>query len=306
MAIIDTVLSNGEAAGTGIVLSANGEILTNYHVVEQSTSIKVTIASTGKTYVATVVGDDPTKDVALLQLTQASGLAVATLDDDPVTVGAKVTAVGNAGGTGTLTAATGTITGLSKSITTQAEASAESENLTGLLETDAGIVAGDSGGPLLDSEGEVTGIDTAASSGGQADGYAIPIASALTIVQQIQSGEETAQVRIGPAAFLGVQVADSTQTGGSRYGNGYGAGASGASTSGATVAGVVDGGAAAQAGLSEGDVITKVGSARISTADELTTALAANEPGDQVRITWTTTDGQTESATVTLGSSPIN
>lgn len=236
-----------------------------------------------------------------MQLKQAGGLSVATLDTDVVALGDTVTAVGNAGGTSTLTAAKGSVTGLSKSITTQAEASAKSESLTGLIETDAGIVAGDSGGPLLDTQGEVTGIDTAASSGGQADGYAIPISSALKIVSQIQSGNETSEVRIGPAAFLGVQIGSTVQSSASSYGD-----QTSADVSGAPVAGTVDGGAAAEAGLEAGDVITEVGSTTISSADGLTTALAGREPGDRVKIAWTNTDGQTTSATVTLGSSPIN
>lgn len=300
--LIDTVLSHGGAAGTGIVLTSSGEILTNYHVVEQSSSIKVTVVSSGKTYTATVVGDDPTKDVALLQLKQARGLRTASIDYDAVAVGTMVTAVGNAGGTSTLTAAKGTVTGLSKSISTQAEASAKSENLTGLIETNANIVAGDSGGPLLDSQGDVTGIDTAASSGGRIDGYAIPITKALAIVAQIQKGHETSTVRIGSKAFLGIELSTSSQSAGQAYQGQR----QQSSASGATVAGVVSGDAAAQAGLTAGDVITKVGPTTIATADGLTVALAKKEPGDEVKITWTTTGGQTKTATITLGASPIN
>jgi len=347
--LIDTQIYDGsEAAGTGLVLTSNGRVLTNYHVVEGSTAITVTVASTGKSYRATVVGADKTSDVAVLRLRNASGLTTVTPDDDRLGVGDDVTAVGNAGGTGELSAADGEVTGLNQAITTQAEDSVAGEHLKGMIETDADIVAGDSGGPLLDNEGEVVGIDTAASTGSTVDGYAIPIDTALKIVNQITSGQETSQVRIGPAAYLGVQVSDSSsttgdgsgqyggfggqsgsgQSGSDPYGNfgdqfgsgnsygGWGAsgslgegGYSSGSTTlrkGATVVGVENGTPAASAGLAAGDVITGVGSTTIDSTSALTDALAKHQPGDQVKISWVDTTGSTQSATVTLGASPIN
>ncbi|HEY9289946.1 MAG TPA: trypsin-like peptidase domain-containing protein [Microlunatus sp.] len=331
--LIDTQLYDGSAAaGTGIVLTSGGKILTNYHVVEGSTAIQVTVASTGKTYTATLVGADQSSDVAVLQLKNASGLATADLDQDQVAVGDDVTAVGNAGGTGELSAADGAVTALNADITTAAEGSVQGESLKGMIETDADVVAGDSGGPLLDSEGEVVGIDTAASSGSEIDGYAIPIDNALKIVDQISSGDETSQVRIGPAAYLGVQVTDSSsgsdQSGSSdQYGygdqNDYGysdpfggsgtsgsLGSSGTETStgtaGATVAGVEDGAPAAEAGLTAGDVIIGVGSTSIASTSALTGALEKYQPGDQVKITWVDSNGDQQAATVTLGGSPVN
>lgn len=333
VALIDTVLTDGEAAGTGIVLTSDGQVLTNYHVVEGSTSVKVTIASTGKTYTATVVGHDQTADVALLQLKGASGLTVAKIDTDTVTVGQRVVAVGNAGGTGSLSAASGKVSDLSASITTESEGTVAGEKLSKLIETSADVVPGDSGGPLLDSQHEVVGIDTAASSGQEIDGYAVPIATALAVVTQIRSGAETAQVQIGPAAFLGVEVAATSTAndsgygygsgygGRGGYGNGFGGGYSGGyggsegdgstgssttSGSGATIAGVVDGDAAADAGLAAGDTITKVGSTTVTDASDLTTALTTMNPGDHVTVTWTTADGQTQSASLTLDASPVN
>ena len=132
-------------------------------------------------------------------------------------VGDEVTAVGNAGGTGTLTAARGTVSSLKASVTTAAEGSLSSETLKTMIETTADVVAGDSGGPLYDSEGEIVGIDTAASSGSEIDGYAIPIERALSIVRQIRSGEETSTVQIGPAPFLGVELASADSGVGSGY-----------------------------------------------------------------------------------------
>ena len=203
--LIDTVLGyqDAAAAGTGIVLTSDGEVLTNYHVVEGATSIKVTIASTGKSYTATVVGHDQTDDVALLQLKGAAKLATAKIDHDKVANGDAVTAVGNAGGTGSLTAAAGTVTGLGQTITTESEGSTAGETLRNLIMTDADVMPGDSGGPLYDAQNEVIGIDAAASSGGEIDGYAIPIAKALTIAKQIVSGQETSRVEIGAARLPG-------------------------------------------------------------------------------------------------------
>ena len=312
--LINTVLPDGEAAGTGIVLTANGEILTNYHVVEGSTAIKVTVASTGTVYTATVVGHDQIDDIALLQLSSASRLTTATIDDDIVSTGNEVTAVGNAGGTGTLTAATGTVTALRASITTESEGSTAGETLKSLIETDADVVPGDSGGPLLDAEGEVIGIDTAASSGTEIDGYAIPIERALTIVRTILSGDETITVTIGAKAYLGVEIAadaaSSDASGG--YGGGWGGDdayssdeSSYQSSTGATVAGVVDQNPAADAGIVAGDTITAVAGDAITTGDALTTALAGHEPGDKITITWTDSSGTSHTATVTLGSNPL-
>lgn len=170
---IDTVLAyqGAEAAGTGMVLTADGEVLTNNHVVEGATAITVTVVSTGRRYSASVVGTDATDDVAVLKLAGASGLATAVLAAHAaISAGDRVTAVGNAGGTGRLVAASGTVTATSQTITTQAEESVASETLNGLIETDAAIVAGDSGGPLYNASGRVIGMDTAASTGGTGGG----------------------------------------------------------------------------------------------------------------------------------------
>jgi S1-C subfamily serine protease len=290
---ITTVLgyANGKAAGTGMVLTADGEILTNNHVVEGATSITVTVLSTGETYQATVIGTDPTDDVAVLQLTDASGLGTVQIDTGTVAVGDGVTAVGNAGGrTNSTSAAAGTVTALDQSITATDESGQDAEQLTGLIEIAADVQAGDSGGPLYDAQGEVTGMDTAASStGGQA--YAIPIATALSIADQIVTGVDDATIHQGYPAFLGISMlGTSTST----------------STSGATVAGVVPGGPADGAGLAAGDVITVIGGTTITSATDVSTALAGQEPGDPVTVTWTDTTGQSQSATVTLATGPAD
>jgi S1-C subfamily serine protease len=154
------------AMGTGIVLTSNGEVLTNNHVIDGATSISVRDVGNGKTYKATVVGYDKTQDIAVLQLSGASGLTTAsTGNSSTVGVGDKVVGLGNAGGVGgTPSVATGQVTALNQSITASDEGSGTSENLTGLIETNADIQPGDSGGPLVNSYGQVVGVDTAASS----------------------------------------------------------------------------------------------------------------------------------------------
>jgi S1-C subfamily serine protease len=277
-----------EAAGTGIVLSSDGEILTNNHVVEGATSISVTVVATGAKYTATVVGTDATDDIAVLKLDNASGLSAAHLDTSAdASVGDDVTGVGNAGGVGgTPSASPGTVTALDQSITTQAEGSAASETLHGLIETDADIQAGDSGGPLYDSSDEVIGIDTAAAAGGSTTaGYAIPIETALTIAGQIISGQASSTVTIGYPAFLGVELDSSADA--------------------ATIAGVVDGGPAASAGLAAGDTITAVNGSTIASAQDLSSALAAFTPGQRVGIAWTDADGASQTADVTLARGPV-
>ncbi|WP_344017246.1 S1C family serine protease, partial [Microlunatus capsulatus] len=303
--LVDTELGDEGAAGagTGIVLTADGEVLTNYHVVEGATAIRVTVASTGRSYPAEVVGHSAVADVALLRLDRASGLTTAALDDDALAVGDAVTAVGNAGGTGTLTAADGTVTALDASITTAAEGSVASEELTGLVETDADVVPGDSGGPLLDAEGEVVGLDTAASSGGEIDGYAVPVEDALAVVEQITSGRASATVQVGASPFLGVQVTD-TATGYPGAAWGWGRGTLAATAGGASVVGVVAGSPAEAAGLAAGDTITAVDGDAVASAADLSSALEGRAVGDRVAVTWTGADGTTRTAEVTLAASP--
>lgn len=291
--LIDSVLGyqGAESAGTGMVLTSDGLVLTNNHVVQGATSITVTIGATGKTYQAEVVGTAKSKDVALLQLKDASGLATVKLDDDQgVTTGDDVTAVGNAQGGGSLVAAPGSVTATDQSMTASTESSDGSETLHGLIEFSAGVVSGDSGGPLLDSEGEVVGMTTAASSGGTSTvAYAIDITDAIAVAHRIDQGQAGNGIVIGTPAFLGVAFTPSS-TGGA---------------GGATVDQVLRGTPAARAGITAGDTITKVGSKAVSSADELSQALAKYSPGDKVKITWVSgTSGKTHSATVTLMAGP--
>jgi S1-C subfamily serine protease len=287
--VVDIVVTLGyqqaQAAGTGMILTANGEVLTNNHVVDGATNIKVTVVSTGRTYSASVVGDDPTQDVAVIQLKGASGLKTVSTASAAATVGASVVGVGNAGGAGgTPSAAAGKVVALGQSITARDDDGTNAERLSGLIETDAPIASGDSGGPLFDSANEVVGMDTAISSGGQVQAYAIPISRALAIAKQIEAGQASATINIGVPGFLGVDLE----------------GTSG----GATVTSVVSGSPAEAAGLQPGDVITALGGTRIGSAARLSTTIGAFSPGDRVTLHWTDTSGRTHHATVTLVEGP--
>ena len=272
-------VSGGTSAGTGMVLTDDGDVVTNYHVVEGATSITAQVVSTGRTYRATVVGYDASDDVALLELTDASGLTTVTTDPQgDVQVGDAVTGVGNAyGDGGAASAAAGTVSALHQSISVASESGQGAEQLSDLIQVDADIIAGDSGGALYDEEGEVIGMNTAASTGTQeVTGYAIPIANVLRIVDQIDSG----------VASDGVQIADDSAT----------------QTAGVLVDGVVNGSAAAAAGLTEGSIITAFDGGAATSAEALASAVAEHAVGDSVSITWTSSDGTPHEATVTLRS----
>ena len=272
------------AAGTGMVLTSNGEVVTNHHVVEGATSVKVKVMTTGRTYPATVVGSDAKDDVAVLQLTGASGLSTVTPDTDGIAVGDDVTAVGDAGGTVSyLSAAAGKVLAENRSITTQSEGTATGERLTGLIEISSDVISGDSGGATYDADGQVVGMTTAASSGGDIVGYAVPIAKVLRIVDDLDSGVGGSRYDYGSPAFLGVGLA----------------------RTGTTVQGVYDGTPAAEAGIAAGDRITAIGPTEVRTATALRKAVAAHSPGDVVGVTWTDAQGTSHTRTVTLVAGPV-
>jgi S1-C subfamily serine protease len=306
--LVDVVSALGyqqaESLGTGLVLTSNGEILTNNHVIEGATSVKVTDIGNGQTYTAKVVGYNQTKDIAVLQLQGASGLKTVKLgNSDTAAVGQKVVALGNAGGRGgTPSVATGQVTALNASITASDEGSGTTEQLKGLINHNAPIQPGDSGGPLVNTSGQVIGIDTAASNtmqfqseqSQQTDAFAIPINEALAIGNQIESGHASSTVHIGTTGFLGVEV-ESTANAAQQ---GLQAG------SGAAVKGVLQGTPAANAGLSAGDVITSVDGQSVSSPSTLQAALELHHPGDKVTIGWTSGSGRSQSAGVTLMNGP--
>jgi S1-C subfamily serine protease len=293
---------NAKAAGTGIVLGSDGVILTNNHVVAGATSISVYDVGNGRTYAATVVGYDRSDDLAIVKLTGASGLTTAVLgDSSTVRVGDAIVGIGNAGGTGgTPTAVGGTVTALDRTIVAQDESGGASEQLTGLIQVAADIQAGDSGGSLVNSSGQVIGVDTAASAqfryqqtGGE--GYAIPINKAMTVAKQIEAGQASGTVHIGATGFLGVGIS---------AGHGSGSAVGGAA-GGAVVTQVQTGSPAAAAGLAAGDTIQSVDGATVDSPNTLTGLLDRHHPGDRVSIGWLDGTGQSHTATVTLATGPV-
>jgi S1-C subfamily serine protease len=324
---INTNLSyqSEQAAGTGMVLTSSGEILTNNHVIDGATSISVTDVGNGKTYTGKVVGYDRTGDVAVVQLSGASGLQTVSTGGS-ASVGEAVVGVGNAGGTGgTPSTAGGSVVALDQSITASDDSGGNSESLSGLIEVNAGIEPGDSGGSLVNTSGQVIGMDTAASTGSGYDGsgtqaYAIPISTALSLANQIKAGKASTTVHIGTTGFLGVSVEDSDSAGGSGsfgggsgsggFGGGLGDGSGGTSgsgnsaTSGAAVESTLSGSPSDQAGLVQGDVITGLNGHAVTSATDLSNLLEPEHPGDTVQLQWTDTSGQTQTASVKLASGP--
>jgi S1-C subfamily serine protease len=293
---INTTLSyQGEsAAGTGIILTSTGEVLTNNHVINGATSITATVVTTGQKYTATVVGYDKSHDIAVIQLNNASGLTTANLgDSSKVQVGDSVTGVGNAGGVGgTPSAASGSVTAVNQDVTASDEGGGSSETLHGTFKVDADIQAGDSGGPLYNSDNQVIGIDTAgavtdASGTGGGTGFAIPINSATSIASAIENGQASETVHIGSTAFLGITVSTQDTSG-----------------SGVAIGSVLQGTAAAKAGLAEGDTITAIDGTTTNTADDVSAALEPHHPGDTIKVTWTDANGSSHSANITLGTGP--
>ncbi|HEX6487545.1 MAG TPA: trypsin-like peptidase domain-containing protein [Candidatus Dormibacteraeota bacterium] len=299
---INTTLSGGQAAGTGMILTSNGEVLTNNHVVEGATTISVTVPSTGKTYSATVLGVDPSADVALIKLSGASGLpTVHTASASQLKVGTQVIAIGNAlGQGGAPSVTTGSITALDQSITATND-NGTSEQLTGLIESDAPISPGDSGGALVDSNGDVLGMITAGQTRGfrtstSTLGYAVPATTAMNVIKEIRAGHESADIIIGPSGYIGVQVRDlDPQTAGQLGLNGV---------SGVLVVGVQPGSPAEQAGIGSNSVITAVNGVATPDTTALGNQIHTHKPGQQISVTWTSSDGASHTATITLTSGP--
>jgi len=310
---VNTTIDYGsaEAAGTGMVLTPSGEVLTNNHVIEGATTISVTDIGNGKTYPATVVGYSDKNDVAVLRLTGASNLqTVTTAGSASVSGGEEVVGIGNAGGTGgTPSYAGGTVTATGQSVTASDELTGTAEHLTNMIETNADIEAGDSGGPLVNAAGQAIGMDTAGSetfqfasqSGGT--GFAIPISTATAIAAQITDAHASSTVHVGPTAFLGVQIGQASSGG---FGSGYGNGGT-APASGAQISGVVSGSPAAGSGLAGGDVITAVAGHSVSSQAALQTVMVNDvRPGERVTVQYTDTTGQQHSVSVVLTSGPAD
>lgn len=287
--LVDTLTMRGVGVGTGMVLTADGLALTNYHVVEDSSEVTVTVADTGRRHTALVLGRDSKHDVAVLQIEEAEDLTPVSIDTSVPRRGEPTAAVGNGGGQGYLTAVTGEVTGLERSIMAGSEIPDDYSRLTGLIETDADVVPGYSGGPLVDDAGQVVGVTTAASRGDTAaevDGYAIPITVALGVVDQVLSGEETETVSIGADGALGIMV--STVDGSAR------------------VEEVTRGSAAEDLGLRAGDTVLQVDGVEVVSSAELADLVNAKNAGDTVTVQWRTADGQLREGQAVLQEAVVN
>jgi S1-C subfamily serine protease len=295
---INTVVGSGQAAGTGMIISSNGEILTNNHVVDGSTSIQVTIAGRSQPYTAHVIGAAPSADIAVIKVDGVSGLpTVSFASSSSVNVGDPIVALGNAlGQGGTPDVSQGTVTALDQTITAS-EGGSKSEQLSGMIQSDATIYPGDSGGPLVNASGQVIGMITAGNvqgfrSSASNVNYAIASDTLLGVANQIRSGQAGAGIIYGQVGYIGVTVETIDANSAAQLGLNV--------SSGALVRSVVSGSPAAGAGITANSVITSVGGATVTGTDSLGTAIRAHKPGERVSVTWVNRAG-THTATLTLG-----
>ena len=276
-----------EGAGSGFVLSPDGVIVTNNHVVEGATTITVTLAD-GRKLDARVLGRDSNADLAVLKV-DASGLPAVKLGrSDALVVGDSVVAIGNAlaldGGP---TVTQGIVSALDRTISAGDQTGqGTSETLRHVLQTDAAINPGNSGGPLLNAAGEVVGINTAVAGDAQNIGFALAIDKALPIINTLKTGQTPEQ------PFLGLSTV--TLTPGIQRQLGLDV------SKGAVVASVTPGSGAELAGLAQGDVITRVDGRDVQSADDVSAAVGDHKPGDQIDIT-VDRGGSTRTVTAKIG-----
>lgn len=288
--LIEAATGQSISSGTGMIVTAGGLVVTNYHVVRSTSSIEIIVAASERRYSARLIGRDATEDVALLQIEDGSGFDTITRDDDPVRIGDRVVAAGNAGGQGYLTAFSGGIVATDRSIRVRGSAPDDpEETLSGLIETDAHAEPGDSGGPLFDAEAEVLGMTTAGSSTSGLDdatAFAVPIATALGVADRVLAGDESGTIVIGPKPSLGITAANEA--------------------AGVVVRTVVAGSAAERAGLEPDDRIVSLGGIDVASLSDLAGAIDSFEPGATTQLTWETADGDERSGPITLDESRYN
>jgi S1-C subfamily serine protease len=338
-------LSGQVFEGTGMVLSSNGLVLTNNHVINGATgtSLHGTLVSNGHRYAAQIVGWDENQDVALIKLVGASGLKTIQVGNSgTVKLGNQVVALGNAGGQGgSPTVTSGKVTALNRTITASDSGSNTSETLHGMIQTNAPIAPGDSGGPLANPAGQVIGMNTAANTqqnlgAGNTQGYSIPINQALRLVRQMAGGHGSGSIHIGQPPFIGIAIASTAnnaissatspqqqqrQLRKTASSNGGGVNSSGRclpnelaspvpnsiapATSGALVGGVFCGTPASTAGMVGGDVIVSVNGHAVTSAGSLHTVIGNYHPGNTVSVTWVETNGKKHTGSLTLAAGPV-
>jgi len=298
---VNTTIGSGAAAGSGMIIGSNGEILTNNHVVSGSTSITVIVQGRSDEYTAHVVGVDVGDDVAVIQIDQSvSGLPTVTFaNSSSLQVGDTVIAIGNAlGRGGTPHATQGQVTALDQTITAS-EGQGSSETLDGMIESDAVIYPGDSGGALVNTSSQVVGMITAGEAQGfrsaSDTGYAITSNDAVGIANRIRAHENASDLTYGQVGFLGVSVQTLDAATASRLGLKV--------SSGALVTSVQADSPADNGGITRGSVITRVGGSSVTTADSLGTAIRSHGPGENVSVTFVNASG---SHTVTVSLAGVN
>jgi S1-C subfamily serine protease len=300
---IDVKSNGNEDEGTGMIITSNGEVLTNNHVIElysqggNTGTITVTEYGQTKPLPTTLVGYDQSKDVALLKINNASDLPTVTFGNSGKTVvGDAVVAIGNALGlaAGTPTVTQGIISALGRSVTAGGEGT-QTETLQNMMQTDAAINPGNSGGPLIDTSGQVIGMNTAVAgttsdgTSSQNIGFAIPAASVESLISELQKGGQSGN----GGGYLGVDITTLTPALRQQYGF--------TPTSGAVILSVVSGSPADKAGLVQGDVIVNINGTNITSSDDLQKVVQAAKPGQSVSITYYVGDSK-RTATATLGS----
>ena len=298
---INTTLSYQGAvgAGTGILLSPDGEVLTNNHVIEGATDITAVSLANSRTYPVDVIGFDRASDIALVRLRGATGLPTAILGtSSTLAVGDPIAAIGNSNGSSAPPSyAPGTVTEIGASVRASDESGGGARELYDLIRVAAEIRPGDSGGPLVNSAGQVVGVNVAATltyrmggvTGGE--GFAIPIDRALAIANQIRSGVISDSIHLGDTAFIGVGIADSSPMSRGPVG--------------AVVRQVLPGTPAGQIGLFSGDVITAVDGVPINSAEDLSNVMDQRRPGDIIMLTWIDRAGIPRSAPLVLAKGPV-
>ena len=278
--------------GSGIILSSDGYILTNYHVIEGADQLKVN--ASGSEYTASVVGTDESSDLAVLKIDATDLTAIEIGSSSDLVVGEWVMAVGSPFGleqsvsTGIVSATSRTTSALNSS--SSSSSSSSGAVYTNMIQTDAAINPGNSGGALVDKDGKLIGVNTliASSSGSSSGvGFAIPVDYAMNIAQQIIDGKTPSHAQLGVSGTtVNSQIAQ-------RY--------SLPVSSGAYVTSVSVGSSAANAGIQEGDIITKCGDTTISSSTDLVLAVRSHNVGDTISVTYNR-DGQESTVQVTLGS----